>query len=89
MCTPQYIMYTPYITSPYIWRLQSVRNYINTPVVVNETARELGLQEYDVLKGKVSVYFSTKQAGALLLFSRFFCWALLLVGRVICSVELL
>jgi hypothetical protein len=42
-----------YVEEQDAWRLQSVRNYINTPVVVNETARELGLQEYDVLKGKI------------------------------------
>ena len=33
-----------YVEEQDAWRIQNARNYINTPVVVNETARDLGLQ---------------------------------------------
>eukprot|EP00802_Teleaulax_amphioxeia_P015066 Tamp_15149.p1 GENE.Tamp_15149~~Tamp_15149.p1 ORF type:complete len:488 (+),score=148.51 Tamp_15149:152-1465(+) len=42
-----------YVEEQDAWRIQNARNYINTPVVVNETARDLGLQEYGALKGKI------------------------------------
>ena len=37
------------------WRVENARNYINTPVVVNETARDEGLEEYKTLKQKILV----------------------------------
>ena len=42
-----------YVEEQDAWKVENARNYINTPVVVNETARDLGLQEYGELKNQI------------------------------------
>jgi len=42
-----------YVDDQDAWRVENARDMINTPVVVNETAREIGLEEYGALKAKL------------------------------------
>mmetsp|Transcript_43592 Transcript_43592/g.102473 ORF Transcript_43592/g.102473 Transcript_43592/m.102473 type:complete len:492 (-) Transcript_43592:51-1526(-) len=42
-----------YVDEQDAWRVENARDYINNPVIVNETARVLGLEEYGALKTKI------------------------------------
>jgi len=42
-----------YVEDQDAWKVENAKNYINTPILVNETARDLGLEEYGVLKTKI------------------------------------
>jgi len=44
-----------YVEEQDAWRVDNARNFANTPVVVNETARALGLEEYSKLKSQILV----------------------------------
>jgi len=42
-----------YVADQDAWKVENAKNYINTPIIVNETARDLGLEEYGLLKTKI------------------------------------
>ncbi|EKX53355.1 hypothetical protein GUITHDRAFT_161025 [Guillardia theta CCMP2712] len=44
-----------YVEEQDAWRVENARNFGNTPVVVNETARAIGLEEYSQLKSQILV----------------------------------